>query len=72
VTVANSSHFPNPNRPGRIPYWGNENWGWTAVGLILASLLAAIAIYSPPDLADRSASVALGDHETLGQGTTTR
>lgn len=70
--MASPSHFLNPNRPGPNPYWHSENWGWTAVGLILASLLAAIALYSPPDLADRSTSAALGDQETLGQGSAAR
>jgi hypothetical protein len=44
----------------------NENWGWTAVAVVFMFLLAAIAMFSPPDLADRSMSVSLSEPETTG------
>jgi hypothetical protein len=66
--VADPSYSMNSNQRVHIPHWENENWGWTAVAVILAFLLAAIVIYSPPDLADRSTSASLGDHETTGRG----
>ena len=52
----------------REPSWKNENWGWTAVAIIFMFLLAAIAVFSPADLADRSISASLGEQETTGLG----
>ena len=66
--MAESSYSVTSNQRGRTPYWENENWGWAAVALIFVFLLGAIAILSPPDLADRSTSASLGDNETTGRG----
>jgi hypothetical protein len=66
--VAEPAYSMSSNPRFRAPYWENENWGWTAVAVILALLFAAIALYSPPDLADRSTSASLEAQETTGQG----
>ena len=42
-------------------------WGWTAVAVIFLFLLAAIAMLSPPDLADRP-MFASNAPETTGLG----
>jgi hypothetical protein len=75
--VAASGYSVNSNQPVRTPYWENDNWGWSAVAFIFMFLLAAIVIYSPPDLADRSVaaslladrstSASLSDDETTGR-----
>jgi hypothetical protein len=56
------------NESVRQPSWQNQNWGWTAVAVIFMFLLAAIAVFTPADLADRSISASLGDQETTGFG----
>jgi hypothetical protein len=47
----------------------SDNWGWTAVAVMFMFLLAAIAMFSPPDLADhRTISASLSEPETTGLG----
>src|SRR2546423_8932242 len=67
LPVAGSGYSMNSNQRVRIPYSENEKWGWTAVAVLFAFLLGAIAIYSPPDLADRSTTASLGHDETTGR-----
>jgi hypothetical protein len=66
--MAEPSYSMNSNQCVRSSYWDNGNWGWVAVTVICAFLMGAIAVLSPPDLADRSNSASLSDHETTGRG----